>query len=162
MTFEQGAGYIRVTDTGGEVTLDTREELFHVMTVLDGFHTIPARPSGGAYDPEIYSSTTTLGSVAAGCTHIIGFCKIVYDSGISRLPDGSWFMVGGTIVSYIKRYEGPSGTNGNYISSMQMLTFEVDGSNAVLSEETLMQDDFGGGTLAGMTITYKLFAGTFT
>lgn len=165
MSLEQHPGYMVVTDTDGAVTLDTRDELFHVLTTLEGTVNIPALDWGPADAPDERTATYAVGSVDAGCTHVIGFCKLVYSSGFSLLPSGVWVSVGGTILPMVKRFESTSGVNASYISSMQALTFELSGGTVVLREETVLSDNYYAGpnyNLAALAVTYKLFAGTFT
>lgn len=165
MSLEQHPGYMIVTDTNGDVTLDTRDELFHVLTTLEGTVNIPELDWGPATIPDERTATYAVGSVDPSCTHVIGFCKLVYSTGFSLLPSGVWVSVGGTILPMIKRFESISGTNGTFISSMQALTFELSGATAVLREETVLSDDYYAGpnsNLAALSVTYKLFAGTFT
>lgn len=166
MTLEQGAGYLRVTGANGDVCLDTREQIFHVLTIVEGRTTLgPLRFVSAGGGGNTRNQTITLGSVDSNATDLIGFCKLTYGSDYSLLPSGAWYMVGGTLIPFMKRFESLSGTNAKYISSMQMITFAISGGNAVLHEEAEACDDYYAGPssrLAALTIDYKLFAGTFT
>jgi len=164
MSLEIEAGYMRVTGTNGEVCLDTRNPMFHRITPKSGTVIVPHLDIGSGTAPKTRAQQHDLGAVAAGCTHVLGFCQIVYESGSAMLPSGYWFMVGGSIVSRIKRFQTTSGNNAKFISSMQLLTFELVGTTLVLNEETILCNDLEAGpnlSIAALTVNYRLWAGRF-
>lgn len=164
MTLEIEPGYVRVTDTNGHVCLDTRRKSFHRLSLVSKTINIPQLDVGTGEAPNGRTATYSVGSVAAGCTHLLGFCRITYSTGYSMLPSGYWYTVGGTLVPEIMRFRTISGVNTPFISSLQLLTFELVGNTVVLKEEVTLANDYEAGfniKTAAMTIDCRIYAGRF-
>ncbi len=164
MSLEIESGYIRVTGTNGDVCLDTRRKSFHVISRVNGTVVVPSLDVGTGEAPNGRTATYSVGTVASGCTHLLGFARITYSTGYSALPSGYYYTVGGSLITDVMRFQSIGGTNRPFISTMQILTFELSGTSVVLREETTLVNDYEAGfnvKSAAMTIDCRLFAGRF-
>jgi hypothetical protein len=163
---EPGNNYARVIGGDGTVVLDTREEIFHVISKLNGTVTRPSLDWGSFASSKGRSATLTLGTVNDNCTAVLGLARVTYSgSSYSDLPSGYWLVVGGTIVTVMKAAQTIDGTWGTYITNLAMLSFVLNGNQVQLQESIRLKDDFLAGPdtdMAGFTLTFRLFCGTFT
>lgn len=162
-----GETYARVIGDDGTVVLDTREEIFHVLSRIDGQITRPSLEWGGGVSgtSEGRNATISLGSVDPACTGILGLARITYSTGYSLLPSDYWFVVGGSIVTVMKNFQSLNGTWAMFMSSIAMLSFSLNNGTVEFQESIRLKDDRFAGpldSLAGFTVTYRLFCGTFT
>lgn len=162
-----GAGFARVVGDDGTVVLDTREEIFHILSKVEGQVSRPALRWGGGESGASTSreATIALGEVDPACTGILGLVRIQYSTGYSMLPSDYWFVVGGTIVTIHKGFQSVNGTWATFVSSLAMLSFVLNDGQVELQESIRLKDNRFAGfldELAPFTITYRLFCGTFT
>lgn len=160
-----GSGYMQVTDTGGDVCLDTRDELFHVITTKTGSQFVPNTDMD--YEEILaasYARSYDLGAVDPGCTDLLGFFKITFGSGDRQaLPDGQWWTAGGTQLLDVMRYKSFAGLAGGYMTCMHLLTFEIASSKLWLNIEwNHLQGEFLASLMRNYTVDYKIYCGTFT
>lgn len=163
---EPGAGFARVVGDDGTVVLDTREEIFHILSKIEGQVTRPGLEWGNGWDTIAQrEATIQLGAVDPACTGILGLVRITYSTGYSMLPSDYWFVVGGTIVTIHKGWQSGSGSWELFVSSLAMLSFVLNNGQVELRESICLGDyrmAVGLNELAPFTITYRLFCGTFT
>jgi hypothetical protein len=162
---EPANNYARVIGTDGTVVLDTREELFHIISKVNGSVTRPSLDWGGFASSDARNATIGLAAVNANCTGVLGLARITYSTGYSDLPSGYWLVVGGTIVTVLKMGQSVGGSWGTYATSIAMLSIVLNGGQAQLQESIRLKDDSLSGPnvkLAGFTVDYRLFCGTFT
>lgn len=165
LIIDPGAGYAQVTDVDGSIVLDTRDQIFHVLSRLNGSVSRPslAYPSVSQAGAN-RAANITLGAVDPNSQAILGFARIVYSTGYSQLPSGYWFALGGTLVPHMKAFQNVEGDWGSYPSSIALLSFVLNGGNVILEERIHLKDDrlANVAALAAFTITYRLYCGTFT
>lgn len=165
LEIDPGADYARVIGDDGTVVLDTREEIFHVLSKLQGEVTRPSLTWGSGTSSTSRSATINLGSVDDACTGILGLAQITYSTGYSLVPSGYWLCIGGSIVTVMKGFQSLNGTFADFVSSLAMLSFNLSAGQVSLEESIRLKDDRFAGpldSLASFTITYRLFCGTFT
>jgi hypothetical protein len=165
LEIEPGAGYARVVGSDGTVVLDTREEIFHILSKVQGEVSRPRLVFGGSAGASRRYATIPLGSVDPSCTGILGLARITYSTDVSYLPSGYWYVVGGSLVTIHKTFQSLNGSWSDFLSTLSILSFVLNGSTVELHESTCLKDDYHAGPqdrLAPFTITYRLFCGTFT
>lgn len=158
------AGRMIVKNTSGDVMLDTNDEIFHIIDFKSGTQNIPTLDIGGYGNTKTRSASYSLGSINSLCTHVFGFCQLTWSTGYSQLPSGMWYMVGGTMVPVLKRWEDFGGANGFFMTMLQLLTFEIVSGTLYLQEETQMTDDNYAGLnldLAALDVNYRIYGGRF-
>lgn len=160
-----GNTYARVIGSDGTVVIDTREELFHTLSRVDGSVTRPQLRWGSTEASTARSDAINLGAVDPTCTGVIGLARITYSTGYSTLPSGYWLCVGGTILAQMKNFQGPNGNWGSFPTSFALLSFVLNGNQVELQENIRLKDTYYAGpalALPAFTIDYRLFCGTFT
>jgi hypothetical protein len=161
-----GNNYARVIDEDGTVVLDTREEIFHILSKVTGSVTRPILDWGSSAASDSRSADIDLGNVDPACTGVLGLARVTYSgTDYSDLPSGYWLVVGGTIVTVMKNFQSIDGNWGSFASSLALLSFTLTGGRARLLENIRLKDNFLAGpnrALAGFTLNYRLFCGTFT
>lgn len=165
MSLFLGSGYMQITDTDGDVCLDTRDELFHVITTKTGSQSVANTDM--KYQEVLaasHSRSYDLGAVDAGCTDLIGFFKITQGSGdIAQFPDTTWWVAGGTSLLSNMRYRAYLGSAANYMSCMHLLTFEISASKLWLNIEWChLQGEYLDQDHRSYTVDYKIYCGAFT
>lgn len=169
LIIDPGAGYAQITDAAGRVAHDTRDEIFHILTKLNGSI---SRPSYSSAVGVVRTADIDLGPVDPNCTAVLGVARIEWSGPYSDdplLPSGFWYAVGGTLNLRCSRQGGgqPSGSNvGYYPSSIALASFVLAGGHARYQEEISLNDSdpVYGSTryFQAMTITYRLYCGLFT
>lgn len=169
MSLYIGSGYLQVTDTDGDVCMDTRDALFHIISEKTGSQYVPNTNMGyHEASASTYTRSYDLGAIDAGCTDLIGFFKITFSgTGFTPIPDGQWWIAGGTELLDMRRWTNIFGTGYNYISCMHLLTFEISGGHLYLNIEWCHCDaellgSAPGSTLRSYTVDYRIFCGAFT
>lgn len=165
MTLVVQNGYVQVTDIGGHVVHDTRDQIFHVLTELSGSVSVGGLGWGGSGSGVTRANDWDLGAVDAAATALMGICKVTYSGGLSSLPSGLWYTVGGSIILNHKTFQTISGTWSTYCSTASVFSFVLASGRARCQEETVNRDDYlsgTGATASGWTLQYKLYAGAFT
>lgn len=160
-----GGGYMQVTDTDGDVCLDTRDELFHVITTKTGSQFVPnTKMEYREISAASRSRSYDLGTIDPGCTDLLGFFKITFGSGgRTALPDGQWWTAGGTQLLDVMRYKSYGGTPAYYMTCMHLLTFEIASSKLWLNIEwNHLQAEFLDSRMRNYTVQYKIYCGAFT
>lgn len=166
LEIDPGTNYARVVGSDGTVVLDSREEIFHILSKLEGSITRSSLQwGGGSGNSTSRSATINLGTVDPACTGILGLARITYSTGYSHVPSGYWLCVGGTIVTVMKTFQSLNGTWAQFTSSVAMLGFNLNAGQVDFEESIRLKDDRFAGfldSLAGFTVTYRLFCGTFS
>lgn len=161
LIIDPGAGYAQLTDTDGTVVLDTRDEIFHILSKVNGS---VSRPQYSSAVGVVRTANIDLGAVDPNCTAVLGIARNegAFAGGSDHdLPSGLWYVVGGTIVLHIQNFRSVGGTWGDYPSSIGLATFALSGGRARFQEEICQ--NFGYTTfMSAYTMTYRLYCGTFT
>lgn len=169
LIIDPGAGYAQVADGAGRVALDTRDEIFHILTTLSGSVSRPAYSSAVGL---VRTADIDLGAVDPNCTAILGVACVTWTGSTSDaplLPSGFWYAVGGTLVLRCVGQGGgdASGAHvGLYPSSIVLVSFVLESNRARYQEEMALRDSdptYGSTrSFPAMTIDYRLYCGTFT
>lgn len=166
MTLNLGADRITITDTDGSLIFDTNDKILHILPGLaSGSRSYAALNWGSGTNPSTRHTDVSLGAVNSNAQVIFGLARITYSSGLSSLPSGAWYTVGGSILHEHKTFQSLSGTYGNFPSSMAALTFYLSGNTLRIKEDVVTCDDSIAGVndnFAGYTTTYRIYAGAFT
>jgi hypothetical protein len=165
MTLIIEPGYMQVTDVNGHIVHDTRDQIYHVLTTLNGQIVRPTMGWGASGNAQTRSIDIDLGAVDPACTTVQGLVKLTYSTGYSPLPSGTWLTLGGTIVFDMKVFQSLSGNWATYPSSVGTFDFIISAGHARFQEKLVMYDDYRsslGGVMAGYTLDYRLVLGAFT
>lgn len=169
LIIDPGAGYAQVADGTGRVALDTRDEIFHILTTLSGSVSRLAYSSSVGL---VRTADTDLGAVDPNCTAILGVARVTWTGSSSDsplLPSGFWYSVGGTLNLRCTRQgagEASGAHVGIYPSSIVLVSFVLESNRARYQEEMALRDSdptYGSTrSFPAMTIDYRLYCGTFT
>lgn len=160
LIIDPGAGYAQLTDTNGTVVLDTRDQIFHILTKVNGAVSRPAYSSS----QHVRTANIDLGAVDANCTAVLGFARLDFTRSSDydiELASGLWYAVGGTIAYKLAGFQSVSGTYDGYPCAVGLATFALSGGRARFQEEITQSYDRTT-TQSAYTMTYRLYCGTFT
>ncbi|WP_127078333.1 hypothetical protein [Rhodomicrobium lacus] len=174
MSFHAQAGRIWIADTNGDVVFDTNEKGFNGTDYLTGSITLPEREAwltkndGASVDVD---QDWLLANVNTAANTVIGAFRA--DASVAQgVVNLGWFVANGTYLHYFDGF-APSitqptlhGQPGLYA----LYTFMARGGQAVLNERVRLycpNVSLSGSqrysiTIKPLTLTYKLYVGTFT
>lgn len=151
LTITASPPLIQVTDTGGQVVLNTTEKLFYGSDRISGSISVPTRTT-----PFNFTQSYSIGSCNPSSTFVRGSMKVTGYLGSDfggGVPINQWFNVAGTYV------------HSQSIYVYQAYTFLVSGGAVTLEERgaaRLHNNQFGQVfSIFGFTLSYDLFVGGF-
>lgn len=161
LIIDPGAGYAQLTAPDGTVGLDTRDQIYHILSKVNGSVSRPAYESSVGV---VRTANIDLGAVDENCTAVLGLARIDFtysgDYDI-ELPSGLWYCVGGTIAYKLAGWQNLSGAYDGYPAAVGLASFVLSGGRARYQEE-ICQAYGRNTTQSAHTITYRLYCGTFT
>ena len=148
------SGFSIADPSSGRLLFDSSAPLMHVIAPVNGYIDFPQQNPSADIN---YSTTTTIATVDAIATHIIGSINTVYSGFQSSSTTGNfasdWWTINGTAPTYIQFGEIGTGDAANEIISNKQVncvayssvTFKVVNGSVQMTERTSIFRLFNGG-----------------
>lgn len=154
-----------VKNPAGVTLFDSDDDLFHVLSTVNGSVAIPAYVHPGNVNVNLTTSYL-LGSCNANCTDVLGAVKFTLNTGEAGLAYDRWHTVmGGSILWLIDGHyfvgNSPDPNGGLY--QLVVYSLRVSAGNVYLDRRLIITDQSQGTyEIRSHTIQYKLKCGLYT